>query len=187
MTPVKSALKMPLDSRANGHLMAVCDLRMECGNKGTLQIVRKSKCKKKKKRVVFPLHMCLFVVLCRTTLPAPMFSRHDFSIWGFLKKCIGMVGKMNFVNNEDHVVSITMAKTNNRNGSQWSCLITLFFSVQELSKITMPVVFNEPLSFLQRLTEYMEHTYLIHRACTLSDSIERMQVSVVYCKLLSSD
>ncbi|KAG7323610.1 hypothetical protein KOW79_013312 [Hemibagrus wyckioides] len=71
----------------------------------------------------------------RTTLPAPMFSRHDFSIWGFLKKCIGM----------------------------------------ELSKITMPVVFNEPLSFLQRLTEYMEHTYLIHKACTLSDSIERMQ------------
>ncbi|XP_077369536.1 oxysterol-binding protein-related protein 2-like [Festucalex cinctus] len=46
----------------------------------------------------------------------------------------------------------------------------------ELSKIAMPVVFNEPLSFLQRLSEYMEHTHLIHRACTLSDSIERMQV-----------
>nr|XP_009295276.1 oxysterol-binding protein-related protein 2 isoform X2 [Danio rerio] len=71
----------------------------------------------------------------RTTLPAPMFSRNDFSVWGFLKKCIGM----------------------------------------ELSKITMPIVFNEPLSFLQRITEYMEHTYLIHKACTLSDSIERMQ------------
>uniref|UniRef100_A0AAY4CIS6 Oxysterol-binding protein n=1 Tax=Denticeps clupeoides TaxID=299321 RepID=A0AAY4CIS6_9TELE len=45
----------------------------------------------------------------------------------------------------------------------------------ELSKITMPIVFNEPLSFLQRISEYMEHTYLIHKACTLSDSIERMQ------------
>ncbi|KAK3518441.1 hypothetical protein QTP70_000657 [Hemibagrus guttatus] len=76
----------------------------------------------------------------RTTLPAPMFTRHDFSIWGFLKKCIGM----------------------------------------ELSKITMPVVFNEPLSFLQRLTEYMEHTYLIHKACTLSDSIERMQLVAAF-------
>ncbi|KAI5095697.1 oxysterol-binding protein-related protein 2 isoform X1, partial [Silurus meridionalis] len=76
----------------------------------------------------------------RTTLPSPMFSRHDFSIWGFLKKCIGM----------------------------------------ELSKITMPVVFNEPLSFLQRLTEYMEHTYLIHKACTLSDSIERMQLVAAF-------
>lgn len=41
----------------------------------------------------------------------------------------------------------------------------------------MPIVFNEPLSFLQRMTEYMEHTYLINRACLLSNSIERMQVS----------
>ncbi|XP_059396893.1 oxysterol-binding protein-related protein 2-like [Carassius carassius] len=76
----------------------------------------------------------------RTTLPAPMFSRTDFSVWGFLKKCIGM----------------------------------------ELSKITMPIVFNEPLSFLQRITEYMEHTYLIHKACTLSDSIERMQLVAAF-------
>lgn len=47
---------------------------------------------------------------------------------------------------------------------------------QELSKIAMPVVFNEPLSFLQRMSEYMEHTHLIHKACSLSDSIDRMQV-----------
>jgi len=47
---------------------------------------------------------------------------------------------------------------------------------QELSKITMPIVFNEPLSFLQRISEYMEHTYLIHKACSQNDSIERMQV-----------
>ncbi|XP_064409679.1 oxysterol-binding protein-related protein 1 isoform X3 [Latimeria chalumnae] len=71
----------------------------------------------------------------RTSLPAPMFSRNDFSIWSILRKCIGM----------------------------------------ELSKITMPVIFNEPLSFLQRLTEYMEHTYLVHKANNVADSIERMQ------------
>uniref|UniRef100_A0A8C9W9T8 Oxysterol-binding protein n=1 Tax=Scleropages formosus TaxID=113540 RepID=A0A8C9W9T8_SCLFO len=71
----------------------------------------------------------------RTSLPAPMFSRNDFSIWSILKKCIGM----------------------------------------ELSKITMPVIFNEPLSFLQRLTEYMEHTYLLHQANSSSDSMERMK------------
>ncbi|XP_074523639.1 oxysterol-binding protein-related protein 1 isoform X1 [Halichoeres trimaculatus] len=71
----------------------------------------------------------------RTSLPAPMFSRNDFSIWSILRNCIGM----------------------------------------ELSKITMPVIFNEPLSFLQRLTEYMEHTYLIHQANTISDSVERMK------------
>ncbi|XP_060797196.1 oxysterol-binding protein-related protein 1 isoform X2 [Neoarius graeffei] len=71
----------------------------------------------------------------RTSLPAPMFSRNNFSIWSILRKCIGM----------------------------------------ELSKITMPVIFNEPLSFLQRLTEYMEHTYLIQQAYDSTDSIERMK------------
>ncbi|XP_032421576.1 oxysterol-binding protein-related protein 1-like isoform X1 [Xiphophorus hellerii] len=71
----------------------------------------------------------------RTSLPAPMFSRNDVSVWSILKKCIGM----------------------------------------ELSKIAMPVIFNEPLSFLQRITEYMEHTYLIHRANAAADSVERMK------------
>ncbi|KAJ8015951.1 hypothetical protein DPEC_G00002030 [Dallia pectoralis] len=76
----------------------------------------------------------------RTTLPAQMFSRNNFSVWGILKKCIGL----------------------------------------ELSKITMPIVFNEPLSFLQRITEYMEHTYLINKACALSNSIDRMQAVAAF-------
>ncbi|KAM8755591.1 oxysterol-binding protein-related protein 2-like isoform 1-T3 [Acanthopagrus schlegelii] len=50
----------------------------------------------------------------------------------------------------------------------------------ELSKITMPIVLNEPLSFLQRISEYMEHTYLINKACSLSDSIERMQAVAAF-------
>uniref|UniRef100_A0A8C7ZIR6 Oxysterol-binding protein n=1 Tax=Oryzias sinensis TaxID=183150 RepID=A0A8C7ZIR6_9TELE len=50
----------------------------------------------------------------------------------------------------------------------------------ELSKIAMPVEFNEPLSFLQRITEYMEHTHLIHKACSLSDSVDRMQVVAAF-------
>uniref|UniRef100_A0A452DLC1 Oxysterol-binding protein n=1 Tax=Capra hircus TaxID=9925 RepID=A0A452DLC1_CAPHI len=45
----------------------------------------------------------------------------------------------------------------------------------ELSTITMPVIFNEPLSFLQRLTEFMEHAYLIHKASSFADPVERMQ------------
>nr|XP_024214050.1 oxysterol-binding protein-related protein 1-like [Halyomorpha halys] len=46
---------------------------------------------------------------------------------------------------------------------------------KELSKITMPVVFNEPLSFLQRMVEYMEYAHLLNTASELSDPIERMQ------------
>ncbi|XP_067096283.1 oxysterol-binding protein-related protein 2-like [Osmerus mordax] len=76
----------------------------------------------------------------RARLPAPMFSRNNFSVWSILKKCIGL----------------------------------------ELSKITMPIVFNEPLSFLQRISEYMEHTYLINKACSLSDSTERMQAVAAF-------
>lgn len=52
----------------------------------------------------------------------------------------------------------------------------LCLSFQELSKITMPVIFNEPLSFLQRLAEYMEHTFLVHQANACPDSVERMKV-----------
>uniref|UniRef100_A0A8B9EFL1 Oxysterol-binding protein n=1 Tax=Anser cygnoides TaxID=8845 RepID=A0A8B9EFL1_ANSCY len=76
----------------------------------------------------------------RTSLPAPMFSRSDFSVWSILKKCIGL----------------------------------------ELSKITMPIVFNEPLSFLQRITEYMEHIYLINKACSHADPLERMQAVAAF-------
>lgn len=46
---------------------------------------------------------------------------------------------------------------------------------KELSKITMPVVFNEPLSFLQRMTEYMEYARLIRIAAEQPDPVERMK------------
>lgn len=51
----------------------------------------------------------------------------------------------------------------------------------------MPIVFNEPLSFLQRITEYMEHIYLINKACSHADPLERMQVSNSYHLLVSSE
>ncbi|KAL3289347.1 hypothetical protein HHI36_022784 [Cryptolaemus montrouzieri] len=46
---------------------------------------------------------------------------------------------------------------------------------KELSKITMPVVFNEPLSFLQRLSEYMEYAHLLRLASQQPNPISRMQ------------
>lgn len=46
---------------------------------------------------------------------------------------------------------------------------------KELSKITMPVVFNEPLSFLQRMAEYMEYSHLLRLAAQQQDPIIRMQ------------
>lgn len=45
---------------------------------------------------------------------------------------------------------------------------------KELTKIPMPVNFNEPLSFLQRITEDLEYADLLDRAAELSDSCEQM-------------
>lgn len=58
----------------------------------------------------------------------------------------------------------------------WEPPVMSSLSLQELSKITMPIAFNEPLSFLQRITEYMEHIYLVHRASRQPKALERMQV-----------
>jgi len=51
---------------------------------------------------------------------------------------------------------------------------------KELSKITMPVIFNEPLSFLQRMVEYMEYAHLLRRAAEETDPVYRMQVSATF-------
>ena len=41
----------------------------------------------------------------------------------------------------------------------------------------MPVIFNEPLSFIQRLCEYMEYSSLLTQACHAHNSTKRMEVS----------
>ncbi|XP_030386161.1 oxysterol-binding protein-related protein 2 isoform X2 [Scaptodrosophila lebanonensis] len=45
---------------------------------------------------------------------------------------------------------------------------------KDLSKITMPVILNEPLSFLQRLCEYMEYAGLLTIAAQKETAEERM-------------
>jgi len=46
---------------------------------------------------------------------------------------------------------------------------------RELSKITMPVHWNEPLSLLQRITEYMNYSHLLRAAPSLPDPVLRLQ------------
>ncbi|XP_006869317.1 PREDICTED: oxysterol-binding protein 2 isoform X2 [Chrysochloris asiatica] len=45
---------------------------------------------------------------------------------------------------------------------------------RELSKIPMPVNFNEPLSMLQRLTEDLEYHHLLDKAVNCTNSVEQM-------------
>ncbi|KHN77177.1 Oxysterol-binding protein-related protein 1 [Toxocara canis] len=46
---------------------------------------------------------------------------------------------------------------------------------RDLTRITIPIVFNEPLSFLQRLAEYMEYYELLKTADQCDDEIERFE------------
>lgn len=95
---------------------------------------------------------------------------------GSIQKNNGAVPQENGI--KKHRTSLPAPMFSRNSVSIWSILKKCIGS--ELSKITMPIVFNEPLSFLQRISEYMEHTYLINRACSLSDSIERMQAVAAF-------
>lgn len=47
---------------------------------------------------------------------------------------------------------------------------------KDISKTSMPVIFNEPLSFLQRVAEYMEYAILLKQASQQESPILRLQV-----------
>lgn len=46
------------------------------------------------------------------------------------------------------------------------------------------VIFNEPLTFLQRVAEYMEYGQLLHTAASLDEPLHRLQVSCFISLLL---
>ncbi|KAF7489040.1 Oxysterol-binding protein 1 [Sarcoptes scabiei] len=51
---------------------------------------------------------------------------------------------------------------------------------KELTKIPMPVNFNEPLSMLQRMTEEFEYADLLHKAAKIADPLEQMVFVAVF-------
>ncbi|CAG0899435.1 unnamed protein product [Cyprideis torosa] len=46
---------------------------------------------------------------------------------------------------------------------------------KDLTKITMPVIFNEPVGFLQRIAESMEYCDLLTKAAHMDDVVDRME------------
>lgn len=52
---------------------------------------------------------------------------------------------------------------------------------KELSKVTMPVTLNEPLSFLQRICEYMEYAEILNQASNEEDPADRMKFVASNC------
>ncbi|PAA58319.1 hypothetical protein BOX15_Mlig023375g2 [Macrostomum lignano] len=79
-------------------------------------------------------------LLARSRLPVEMRPREDFSVWEFLKNCVG----------------------------------------KELTRIAMPVHFNEPLSFLQRVCEYLEYSHLLFEAERCDDPVQRLELITAF-------
>ena len=64
---------------------------------------------------------------------------------------------------------------------------------KDLTRITMPIVFNEPLSFLQRLAEHMEYVDIVkailsamcsrvsQKASTCDDPVRRIELVAAFC------
>lgn len=58
---------------------------------------------------------------------------------------------------------------------------------KDLTKVTMPVHFNEPVSFLQRLTEDLEYADILNRACYCKNSLVRIaHVAAFACSTYST-
>ncbi|XP_031562541.1 oxysterol-binding protein 1-like isoform X2 [Actinia tenebrosa] len=58
---------------------------------------------------------------------------------------------------------------------------------KDLTKVTMPVHFNEPLSFLQRLSEDLEYADILNRACVCKNSFVRLaHVGAFACSTYST-
>ncbi|KAI5636719.1 oxysterol-binding protein domain-containing protein [Phthorimaea operculella] len=72
-----------------------------------------------------------------------------------------------------NTTSLPVAQFSRGDFSLWSVLKNCVG--KELSKITMPVVFNEPLSFLQRMLEYLEYAHLLRMASEQTDPVARME------------
>ena len=51
---------------------------------------------------------------------------------------------------------------------------------KELTKITMPVQWNEPISLLQRVSEYMNYAYLLKKAAKAKASEERLELVATF-------
>lgn len=66
----------------------------------------------------------------------------------------------------------TIAPRSSQNINLWNLIKN--FVGQDLSRIPMPVNFNEPLSMLQRMAECIEYSQLLDTAATKQDSCEQM-------------
>ncbi|VDD93185.1 unnamed protein product [Enterobius vermicularis] len=124
----------------------------------------------------------------RKELPAGAVSHSDVSIWDVLKQAVGKVFLLFPKDVEFCIILIKYIFWHEF--SLWTMLplnlVKIFFS--DLTRITIPIVYCEPLSFLQRLAEYLEYSSLLKLANQSSDSLSRLKyVTAFAVSTLSSN
>ncbi|KAH3667480.1 hypothetical protein OGAPHI_003129 [Ogataea philodendri] len=77
-----------------------------------------------------------------------------------------------FMGYEDPIRTTLQKEDNRPKISLWSVLRSMVG--KDMTKMTLPVVFNEPTSLLQRSTEVMEYASLLDKAASIDDSVTRM-------------
>lgn len=99
---------------------------------------------------------------------------------------LNSVHNLSNINNTDASGSNSLVKSNGKGRCRRSRIpdkphhpLNLWFFMKncigkDLSKIPMPINFNEPISMLQRLTEDYEYSELLDKAATLTDPCEQL-------------
>ncbi|OUM53453.1 hypothetical protein BVG19_g2735 [[Candida] boidinii] len=106
-------------------------------------------------------------------------SLNDVTVGSFSLKTVSQKEKYavlkqenSFVGYEDPIRTTLGKKDDRPSISLWAILKSLIG--KDMTRITLPVSFNEPTSLLQRVAEDMEYSDLLSKAATISDSTTRM-------------
>ncbi|KAK3759173.1 hypothetical protein RRG08_028133 [Elysia crispata] len=74
----------------------------------------------------------------------------------------------------DYRDTLPAVMVNRKEISLWSILKSCVG--KDLTKMTFPVVMNEPISIIQRLSEYMEYCFLLDKAARSDNPVERLEL-----------
>lgn len=122
----------------------------------------------------------------RNKLPSPVPDMADFSLWTILRKNIGRLTSLAHSPTLTNPSSPPPSPTLPRSLLPHPLQLT---PGKDLSRVSMPVTLNEPLSALQRLCEEVQYSELLDQAADLDDPCDRMvsQSLSLYLKLYKED
>lgn len=113
-------------------------------------------------------------------------SQEEFSVTVVQKdKEMKIKNENSFCGYEDGIrTKLSLGKDNRPKISLWSVLKSMIG--KDMTRMTLPVTFNEPTSLLQRVAEDLEYSELLDQAASFSDSTLRLLYVAVFAASSSS-